>query len=248
MLIVFSTVVLTVSTVLAEKSIEFEMTADFYSKYIWRGQNINDDYAFQTGLSATYKHLTASVWGNLDLTEINNNRGEFTEWDYSLDYSDSIGKDGKIGYSVGIINYHFPGVVGDTTEFYWGLSLDVPLSPSLTVYHDIDNVEGTYACLGLSHAIENITKSGKNFTVDLELGASLGWGNSSYNRAYWSVDESKLNDLAFSLALPVELGGGWTVTPSFNYVTLVNDDIRDSDAFGTDSDFFFTGISISKSF
>jgi hypothetical protein len=41
---------------------------------------------------------------------------------------------------------------------------------------------------------------------------------------------------------------GWTVAPSLNYVTLVSDDIRDTDMYGTDSDFFFAGVSLSKSF
>lgn len=41
---------------------------------------------------------------------------------------------------------------------------------------------------------------------------------------------------------------GWTVAPSPNYVTLVSDDIRAIDIYGTDSDFFFVGVSLSKSF
>ena len=33
-----------------ESAIEFGITADFYSKYIWRGQNLNDDYIFQPSI------------------------------------------------------------------------------------------------------------------------------------------------------------------------------------------------------
>jgi len=40
----------------------------------------------------------------------------------------------------------------------------------------------------------------------------------------------------------------WTVAPSLNYITLLSDIIRDTDVYGTDSDFFFAGISLSKSF
>ena len=46
----------------AEESIEFGVSADFYSKYIWRGQNLNEDYAFQPGVSVSYAGLTAAVW------------------------------------------------------------------------------------------------------------------------------------------------------------------------------------------
>jgi hypothetical protein len=56
-----------------------------------------------------------------------------------------------------------------------------------------------------------------------------------------------LNDLAFSVSFPIEIAG-WTVAPSLNYITLLSDDIRDTDVYGTDSDFFFAGISLSKSF
>lgn len=73
-----------------------------------------------------------------------------------------------------------------------------------------------------------------------------GWGSASYNKYYWGTDQSKLNDLTFSVSFPVEIAG-WSVTPSLNYVTLLSDDIRDTDAYGTDSDFFFVGVSLSKS-
>jgi len=232
----------------AEDKVELELTTDFFSKYVWRGQEINEDFVFQTGLSAGYKGFTAGIWGNLDLTDFGGNRGEFTEWDYSIDYSGTIGEDGKVGYSLGLINYHFPSVVGDTTEFYWGFSFDVPLSPYITVYHDIDVVEGTYVNAGISHSIEDAVKLTDNLSANLDLGLSLGWANSSYNNAYWGVDKSGLNDLLFSVALPVDLGGGWAVTPSFNYSTILSNDLRGSTNFNGNSDSFYAGVSISKSF
>ena len=82
----------------------------------------------------------------------------------------------------------------------------------------------------------------------MELGASLGWGSASYSGYYWGTAQSKMQDLAFSLAFPVEIAG-WTVSPNLNYVTLVSETIRNSNAYGPgDSDFFFAGVSVSKSF
>ncbi|MCD4830966.1 MAG: hypothetical protein K8R02_04045 [Anaerohalosphaeraceae bacterium] len=232
----------------AGDGIEFEITSDFYSKYVWRGQQLNDDYVFQTGVSASYKGLTAAIWGNLDLTEFGNNRGEFTEFDYSLDYSGTIGEEGKVGYSVGLINYHFPSIIGDTTEFYWGFSFDVFLQPYVTVYHDIDVVDGIYVNAGISHSFAEAIKLTESLSADLDLGLSLGWADSKYNKAYWDVDEATFNDLLFTVALPIDLGSGWTVTPSFNYSFIVSDSIRNSANFNGDSDSFYTGISIAKSF
>ena len=230
-----------------ESELDFELTVDYVSKYIWRGQNISDDPVFQPGLGASYKGLTAAIWGNLETTSINNNSGEFTEWDYSLDYSGDFPGLKGVGYSVGLINYHFPSVVGDTTEFYWGLNFDLPLSPSITVYHDIDQVKGTYASLGLSHSIDKVAELAPDMPVGMEISASLGFGGSSYNESYWGAKKDKLNDLAISVSLPTEIAG-WTVAPSLNYVTLVSDSIRASDSFRSESDYFFVGVSLSKSF
>ncbi|MBN1796896.1 MAG: hypothetical protein JW804_09510 [Sedimentisphaerales bacterium] len=235
-----------------DDGLSFELTADFYSKYIWRGQLLNDDYVFQTGASAALGNMTFGIWGNLDLTDYTDRKGNFSEVDYSFDWSDDLPGFKGIGYSLGVIYYDFPGTgpaggfVSDTTEIYWGLSFDTLLSPTITVYHDIDEAEGTYVNLGFSHGYKEFFKIGDT-PVGLDIGAGIGWGSGSYNKYYWGTDQSKMQDLSFSVALPVEIAG-FTITPSFNYVTLLSDDIRDTDAYSTDSDYFFTGISISKTF
>lgn len=237
----------------AEDGIGFEATLGFSSKYIWRGQNIDDDPVFQPSISGTYRNLTAAIWGNLELTNINDKSGDFSELDYSVDYSDALPGTNGVGYSVGVIHYDFPSRAADgakapdTTELYWGLSVDLPLSPSITVYHDVDEAEGSYVSLAVGHGIEKIVELGPDVPVGAEISASLGWANGSYNKYYWGTDQSKLNDLVVSVSFPVAFGN-CTVTPSLNYVTLLSDDIRDTDVYGTDSDFFIAGVGLSKRF
>jgi hypothetical protein len=243
----FILMVFVTSEVYATGAIDFEFSADYVSKYIWRGQNLVDDPVFQPVLSASYKGLTAAIWGNLETTSINNNSGEFTEWDFSLDHSGELPGIEGLGYSIGLINYHFPSVVGDTTEFYWGLNFDVPLSPSITLYHDIDEINGTYASFAVSHSFDKIAELGPDSPVGMEIAAALGWGSSGYNEGYWGLDESELNDLTISLYFPVDIDG-WTLVPSLNYITLLSDDIRSTDAYDTDSDYFLVSIGLSKSF
>ncbi len=248
LIIGFSVLFLGNSVVFAENEIGFELTSDYFGKYIWRGQNLSDDPVFQPGLSIGYGNLTAGIWGNMDLRNINGNSGDFSEIDYSLDYSSTFPGIEGMGYSVGVIYYDFPGTkIKDTTEVYWGLNFDLPLSPSITVYHDVDEAEGTYVSLALGHSIEKVTELGPDIPVGMEIGASLGWGSGSYNKYYWGTEQSKLQDLTFSVSFPMEIAG-WTLSPSLNYITLVSDDIRDTDVYGTSSDFFFAGISLSKSF
>jgi hypothetical protein len=235
----------TVESAMAEDDIEFGFSADYFTKYIWRGQNLTDGSVFQPGFSVGYKGFTASIWGNLEMTSVNDNSGEFTELDYTLDYTGAVPGIEGLSYSVGMIYYDFPNTAFEaTTEIYWGFSLDAPFNPSITVYHDVDEVDGTYVSLGFGHSIEKIFELGPDLPVGMELGASLGWGSSAYNEAYWGVSGGKMQDLALSVSFPVDIGG-WSLSPSLNYVTLLSDSIRDT---GADSDMFFAGVSLSKSF
>ena len=232
----------------ADEEISFELTADHFGKYIWRGQNLDDDIVFQPGLSVGWGNLTVGLWGSMELTDFSDHRHEFTELDYSLDYSDDVPGMEGVGYSVGLIYYDFPNTgLSDTTEAYLGFGLDLPLNPSVTWYLDLDEAEGSYVSLGVEHGIEEIFEIGPGIPVAMEIGASLGWGSGSYNKYYWGTDQTKLNDLVLSASFPFEVAG-WMIRPSVNYVTLVSDDIRDTDTYGTSSDFFFAGIGASKSF
>ncbi len=240
---------ITLEAIADEKKIAFGFSADYYGKYIWRGQNLVDDPVFQPGLSATYGGFTASIWGSLETTNYNDNAGDFTEVDYTLDYSVDVPGIEGLGFSVGVIYYDFPSTeVKDTTELYWGFSAALPLNPSITIYHDIDEADGgLYGSFALSHSIEDAFEIGSGTPVSIEIGASLGWGNSSYNDYYWGLNSSKTNDLAISVAFPFSMGG-WTVSPSVNYVTLVDGDIREIDAYRTESDYLFAGIGLSTEF
>jgi len=234
-------------TAFAGEQLSFDFTADYYSKYIWRGQNLDDDPAFQTGISTAIDGLTVGIWGSLELTNYSDNAGDFTEVDYYVDYSGETGIEG-LGYSVGLIYYDFPSTeLYDTVEVYWGFSADLALNPSVTVYHDVDEAEGTYISFGLSHSIEEFAEISPGLFMGCELGASLGWGSGSYDKYYWGPDSSELNDLAFSASFPMEIGD-WTVSPSINYVTLVSSDIRGTDAYSTDNDYLFFGVGLSTSF
>lgn len=229
---------------LAEGDVTVGVGAGFFSKYVWRGQNLVDDWVFQPSVSAGYKGLTGSIWGNLDLTDENDSSGEFTEVDYSLDYSGSVPGMDVLGYSIGAIYYDFPGSdLSGTTELYWGFSLDVPASPSITVYHDVDEADGIYASLGISHSIE----ASEKIPVGIDLGVSVGWGNKKYNEFYWGADGSELNDLALSVAFPFEVAGV-SVTPSVSFVTLLGSDVKDSDAYDTDHNIVVVGVGFSKEF
>lgn len=218
--------------------------ADVLSKYVWRGQNLVDGAVFQPGASVGYKGLTGSIWGNLDMTDKNDNSGNFTEVDYTIDYSGTMPGFDKLSYSVGAIYYDFPnsGIDG-TTEVYVGFGLDVPASPSVTVYYDVDEADGTYVSLSAGHSIEKLG----TLPMGLDLGASLGWGNKTYNSFYWGTTSSELNDLVLSAGLPFEVAG-ITITPKVSLITLLGSDIKDADTYDTSNSVVVFGVGFAKEF
>ena len=216
-----------------------DATLDFNSKYVWRGQNLVDDWVMQPGATTTIEGFTFGIWGNIDMTNENDERWHCTEIDYSVDYSGDLTD--LIGYSLGYIYYTFPQGSNDTQEVYGGLSLDTILSPSVTWYYDCDEANGSYVAFGLGHTIEMTEE------LALDLGLNVGWGDSGYNEYYWGVDDEGFNDLTVSAGLPIALGS-WTLTPSVTYAHLIDSDIRASDYYDSNSDYVYAGVGLSTSF
>jgi len=216
----------------------------YNGKYVWRGINLVDDPVIQPSVSLSHASgLDASVWGNLETTDYSDHSGDFTEVDYTIDYSWSWE---SLALSAGAIYYDFPNTEADpTTEIYAAVGLDLFLSPTLTVYRDVDQVEGTYVSLGVGHTFENVATPTEGTSASLALSASLGHGSSAHNAAYYGHDGAALTDALFSASLPVAIGDSWTVSPAASYSTLLDGDIRDA---MDDDDNLWAGITLSCSF
>jgi hypothetical protein len=229
------------------QELEWSISMDYFSKYVWRGQNLQDDGAFQPGASVGYGGFSVSWWGSVDLSDINGENGELTESDWTFDYTADVPGVDWADFSVGYIDYHFPGGLSHTKEFYWGFAFDVFANPSITFFHDLDEADGTYISFDFGHSWDNIFEITEDMPVGMDLSLGFGWGDSDYNTFYWGVDDSAVNDFHVSLGFPIDVYG-WTLTPSLNYVTLPSSTLRDTDAYDTASDYFFVGIGLSKSF
>jgi hypothetical protein len=238
-------VAVSVSGTKAADDVSVTLASDLLSKYVWRGQNIVDDWVLQPSASVSYKGLTGSVWSSLDLTGDLVGQGQFSEVDLSLDYTHEFPGVEKLSYSLGAIYYDFPNTGWDSTaEIYGGLSASVPLSPAVRWYHDLDDIDGSYFQLSLGHTIEKLHQWRDDCYCDLALGASLGYATAGYNDGYFGVDESALNDLTLSAGLPFCLGK-WTLKPVVAWSTMLDDDIRAATAH---SDNFWAGLSASVDF
>ncbi len=222
-------------------SIGIETT--FSSKYIWRGINLVDEPVFQPSVSASYEGLTLSLWGNIEITNCNDQLGEFTEIDYMADYTWSRN---ALNLCAGVIHYQFPNIgPPTTTEVYGGLSLDTLLAPSLTVHRDVDQADGTYATLSVSHTFEKVWALSHGTAISIDLSGSVGCGSSSFNDFYYGYNESAFTDALISAGLPITIGDRWTLTPSVSYSTLLDGGIRN--AMDKD-DNVFGGLTVSCAF
>lgn len=235
---------------------EFSTSADFYSKYVSRGINTSNESVFQPSFNVSRWGFTGSVWGNMDLKNNNGNAGDFSELDYTIDYTNTVPGIEWLSFSAGNIYYQYPSTeTPNTEEVYAGMGLEdmcggkgtclsCLLQPSFKVYRDVDQQKGTYAQFMLGHTIQKFMPITEGCDCNLEAGASLGYANGAYNNANFDVRGGKFNDLTLSLALPFELKGV-TIKPSVSYSQMLASDIRDA----TDhSDNLWGGVSLSYSF
>ena len=61
-----------------------ELEAGIYSKQVWRGINVVDDWVLQPNVDVLWRSFTFTGWGNFDLTDENGDRNSFTEIDKAL--------------------------------------------------------------------------------------------------------------------------------------------------------------------
>jgi hypothetical protein len=226
------------------------VSAGYYSKYIWRGQNVNDSSVMQTNVSGSAYGFTGSIWSNIDLTKDShtapNNAGEFSEIDYTLDYSKSIPKS-KAGFSLGIVHYLYPNTPAPaTTEIYGGLSFAVPLSPKITWYRDVNMINGSYIQISAGHSIEKLAKWNDRYYMGLSVNGSIGAAGSGYNRGYFKVNEAQFNDLTLGISVPFNLKH-ICITPSINISTMLDEKIGKA-AWDERRNNVWAGLTLSKNF
>ncbi len=209
----------------------------YVSKYIWRGIPQTTDGAFQPSLTLTHsKGLSFNYWASYDT-----DKSDFTENDYTLNYSWS---GGKVAMNAGCIYYAFPNTsYPSTSEVYVSAGLNCPLSPTLAVNCDIDEAEGFYASLGASHSLP--LGNGSN---SLLLSGRIGLSSSDYNSYWFGEDSTALSDLYLSASVPFTVGKT-TLTPSLSYTKLLSSKLKDSpNMIGLDSSHLVGGMSVSMSF
>ena len=251
--------VLTVLPVLAE---EEKPSADFsvavLSAYIWRGQELSrDSIVIQPSMTVSYMGFSGNLWGNLDTDQYKSDEdNNWNETDFTLSYGKGFG---MLSVEGGYIYYGLDGC-DDTQEIFLTLGLDTFLSPSLTVYKDIDSYSHWYFLLGISHAFE-ITER-----VSLELSGSVSYLLSKDEDDYPEIgsdgvptgDEfENFHDGVISANLPIAVAKYITITPSLAYTFPLSSDASDEMEWRSagfraktsgDDNFIYGGVTVSMAF
>jgi len=252
-----------------EAKVTGEVAASVLSAYIWRGQELSrHSTVIQPSLTVSYQGFTANLWGNLDTSPYGaagqNYSSQYTETDVTLSYSRKFGiVQAGAGYIYYALAAPYSGATDplDSQEIFVSLGLDTILTPTLTVYKEIDHYHQWYATLGISHTFALHEKIG------LKLAATASYLKSEDAATYAKYDDHSLattdkfnnfHDGTLLIALPVAVTKNITVTPLMTYVFPLSQDAKyemkgrglqgAAVASDRDSSFLYGGVTLSFAF
>lgn len=252
---------------------EEKPTGDFslsaLSGYVWRGYELSrNSVVVQPSMTIGYKGFTANIWGNLDTKPYAAGDASYpsawNETDLTFSYSKSLGPvtlgGGYIYYSLASLNRDLPDR-NDSQELFVTASLDTLLTPTLTIYKEIDHYRNWYFLLGISHVFA------LGETVSLKLAATASYLLSTDEATYPKFDGdavatqekfSNFHDGTVSASLPIKVTDRITLTPALSYIFPLSgaakDEMKGFGLKGTalpserDSAFLVGGLTASFSF
>lgn len=172
---------------------EFGVDLGLNTSYVWRGLTYTNKPVAQPGAYLSIPVGNASVTlgaqSSIDLGKYDDQSDDISESGGSSSlnfaelqpYGEVSFPLGKATLTGGIIGYVYPNSEAapnrfglrtsssNTLEIYGKLGIDAPLSPELSIYYDVDKVQGAYIEGNVSYSLE----ATDNLSVD--LGAAAGF-------------------------------------------------------------------------
>jgi hypothetical protein len=199
---------------------------DLVSRYVWRGFDLLPDNqpAIQPSLTIDLgkSGFSLNIWSSFALTKWNTYKGA-NEIDLTLAYAFKTSEKWEVTAGFTHYGYWFAEdfTFKDSTSqevFATVTRTDMPLSPTLSVYYDVNLGSGLYATLGGSHEL----KLGEKTSV--ELGGLIGFNSRQY------IERSGFSDITLYAKAPLALGRA-TLVPSLNVMVPLLDEVNDSAEF-----------------
>ncbi|UCG77411.1 MAG: hypothetical protein JSV21_07440 [Nitrospirota bacterium] len=216
-------------------------SVDVMSSYVWRGIQLHEAAAVQPSVGITYGNFGANFWANYDSDDAVK---EIIETDLTLNYVFEVD---KLAFDVGYIYYALDGFA-DTQEFYVSASYDVLLSPTLTLYYDVDEGDGGFIVAAISHSLPVMEDK-----ASINLGASASYNMSNL---VMGVDPggdefSGLYNGELTASLSYAVNDNFSVEPKIAYSMALSDDAEfaiESMSENGESGQFYGGVSLALNF
>ena len=225
--------------------VEYSVDFGVSSAFMWRGIVLNKDAVLQSSATVAGKGFSANIWTNVELTNINNLRGNITEIDYTFSYEKQIDKFNVTG---GFITYTFPHMgAGATTEVFAGASVNTVLNPSVTVFWDIDEVRGVYVQFGISHTIAIFSEK---ISDGLTISANVGYCSENFVKGFFMHENEEahatFSDVGVRVDVPIKLRKG-SLNFMAAYSNLVDSDLH-TPGYEDDDSHFVTSVTYAIQF
>jgi hypothetical protein len=225
------------SAVTAHAQATFGVDLDLFSSYVWRGLSLTNKPVLEPAVWVSFPagnaSITAGGWANIDIgqyddaSDISESGGtsafNLAEFDPYAEVSFPVGNATLTG---GVTGYIYPnddpGYTSDfnTWEIYGKAGLDVPLSPELSIYYDIDKIKGAYIEANIGHSLAASEK------VSIDLGAAAGFSAGqdadlddlgTPGTDFFNFAENGFTHLDLSAGVPFT-AGVFSITPVIHFV------------------------------
>jgi hypothetical protein len=246
---------------------EFGVDLDLFNSYVWRGLSLTNKPVLQPGVwmafAAGRTSITVGGWGNIDLGSYDDPNDDIaegggtsfnlSEFDPYAEVSIPVGNATLTGGVTGYVypnDEDAPNDVGlltsdaNTVEIYGKLGFDSPFSPELSIYYDVDKVQGAYIEAGASYSLA----ASENVSIDFGALAGFSAGQSVPDDPLSDESARFANDgfthLDLSAGIPFS-AGAVSITPVLHF-QISGDDFTKFTAPTDDGDVkLWGGVSLS---
>ena len=201
-------------------AIEGSAELGWFSQHVFRGEVLSDRPALFPAVEVSTDYgLRAGLFGVLDLTDDRGRRHTFSEVAGLLAYA--LPPTGPVRTEIGYAPTYFPGADDKTEhEAFLHAALDLPLTPALSAYVDMEDAPAAYASLGIGRGWP-VARD-----VELDIGLSLGAATAAYNREVYEVDRTAINDMTLTAELSFAITEHLTLSVTGRAMRLPDGEVR----------------------
>jgi len=222
-----------------------EAGVDFNSAYLWRGLVFNDGWVAQPWLDLANLRVgrvpvEINLWSNFNHGDFGGTlpKNRFSEVDLTV--SAELGA----GFSAGFVQYIYVGQEGEdpeertpgTGEVSLSWSKEGILAPTLTLFYDMEEVDGAFFLATLSHTFPLGDKA------SLELTGELGAASDAFAR-YYSGTKGGLHEYGATVRFNLQATDRLRLTATAGYAGSL-----DRDVLPTQATKFYAGWAIAFGF